>query len=300
YEPQAKLTNKKVKWLQTDASANWKISPEIMAEQIQENDGNCVLILNYPSNPLGVTYTESELKAIVSFCKQQGILIISDEIYGEVTHSQPHHTMAKFYPEGTIVSGGLSKWAGAGGWRLGYFVMPKALKTIADAMAVIASETFTSVSAPIQYAAVEAFKENTALEVYIQHSKKILETVANYTYQELKTAGVEMPAPEGGFYLFPTFNKWLPALKQKGINNSETFCKVLLEESGVALLPGNVFGHRNTSISARLSYVDFDGKQLLDVLEANPNKQLGADFVKQNCPRIVNGIKSLITWLENL
>ena len=70
------------------------------------------------------------------------------------------------YPEGTIFSGGLSKWCGAGGWRLGLFVFPPGLRWLLDGMAAVASETFTSTCAPIQYAAVRAFQEDDSLDEY--------------------------------------------------------------------------------------------------------------------------------------
>ena len=74
-------------------------------------------------------------------------------------------------------------------------------------MAVVASETFTSTSAPIQYAAVEAYKENELTELYLKNSRRILMAVGLYVFKNLNSIGVTMPEPEGGFYLFPNFNK---------------------------------------------------------------------------------------------
>ena len=113
-----------------------------------------LLILNYPNNPTGLTYGATALAALATVCRAHNIVVISDEIYGRVNHSDTHHSIAQYYPEGTIVCSGLSKWAGAGGWRLGYAVFPPDLRPLLNATKSVASETFTSVSAPIQYAAI--------------------------------------------------------------------------------------------------------------------------------------------------
>ena len=149
YEPQALLSGHKVTWLETDEANGYKLKSKTLQDHCHRYPGKKrVIILNYPSNPLGNTYGETELKNLADVLRQEEIVVIADEIYGEVHHEGQHLTMIKYYPEGTIISTGLSKWAGAGGWRFGIFVFPTALDHIRRAMAVVASETFTSVSAP--------------------------------------------------------------------------------------------------------------------------------------------------------
>ena len=96
------------------------------------------------------------MHAIADVARKYGVVIVADEIYGLVSQ-RAHSTMAEVYPEGTIISGGLSKAFGAGGWRVGIWSFPEELKWLQDAMAIIASETFTSVAAPLQYAAIRAY-----------------------------------------------------------------------------------------------------------------------------------------------
>jgi len=108
---------------------------------------------------------------------------------------QENKSIAKYYPEGTIVSSGLSKWCGAGGWRLGTFVFPKELRWLLDKMAVVASETFTTTSAPIQYAAVKAYEGGTEIEEYLTHSRIILGKVAQACSQLLLAINISHPAP---------------------------------------------------------------------------------------------------------
>ena len=113
-----------------------------------------MLFLNSPNNPSGQIC--DNLKEISSIAKKYNLLILSDEIYSELSFNENFKSISQFYPEKTIISTGLSKWCGAGGWRLGYFIIPEALKELRDSLKILASETFSSVSAPIQYAAIAA------------------------------------------------------------------------------------------------------------------------------------------------
>lgn len=301
YEPQAKLANHKVCWIDTKEETNWKIFPKDIVEHChKEPNKKRTIILNYPSNPLGITYSDDELKNLTTVFRKYNILVIADEIYGEIHHEGKHQTIAKYYPERTIVSTGLSKWAGAGGWRLGVFIFPQNLRYVLDAIAIVASETFTSTATPIQYAAIEAYKENKAIELYVKNSRKILQTVALYVFNALLKIGVTMPKPEGGFYLFPNFNKWKQSLNQKKIFTSTVFCNTLLEETGVALLPGEAFGHAKENLTARLSYVDFDGSKLLQILKDNPTTVVDDKFIQKHCPKILLAIKKIEEWLLSL
>src|SRR5690606_13161959 len=101
----------------------WILTPEVFENYITKTKAESkkarLLVLNYPGNPDGVTYEEDTLKAIARIAKENNIYILSDEIYGQLHHEGAHISIARFYPEGTIISSGLSKWCGAGGWRLG-------------------------------------------------------------------------------------------------------------------------------------------------------------------------------------
>ncbi len=301
YEPQARLSNHKVIWISTTEKNNWKIKPtDIINHCKKDPNKKRTIIFNYPSNPIGITYSNEELKALAEIFNKYKIIVIADEIYGEVHHDGNHQTIAKYYPEGTIISTGLSKWAGAGGWRLGVFVFPQNLRYVLDAMAIVASETYTSTSAPIQYAAVEAYRGDESIQLYLKNSRKILKAVSLYVFKALKDIGVTMPKPEGGFYLFPNFNKWKAALNKKEIYTSNEFCNVILEETGVALLPGEAFGHSKEIFTARLSYVDFDGENLLKILEENPSSIVDGKFIEHHCPKMVLAIKKIKQWILSL
>jgi aspartate aminotransferase len=103
------------------------------------------------------TTIPNQLEALAAVARKYRILVVSDEIYSELHHAGSHLSLSKYYPEGTIVSGGLSKWCGAGGWRMGFWLFPPSMGWLRSSMLVMASETYTSVASPIQYAARRAF-----------------------------------------------------------------------------------------------------------------------------------------------
>ncbi|MEO1337706.1 MAG: aminotransferase class I/II-fold pyridoxal phosphate-dependent enzyme, partial [Myxococcota bacterium] len=204
-----------------------------------------------------------------------------------------------YYPEGTIVSSGLSKWCGAGGWRLGTFTFPADMGWLRRAMAVVASETYTSTSAPIQYAAVRAFQSSPDLDNYLLHSRRVLSALGSWCAKTLNNAGLSTCTPDGGFYLFPCFDAQRDRLAARGIHGSAELCRRLLADTGVAILPGNDFGRPDSELSARIAYVNFDGAQALAASQARPEVgALDEDFVARWCPETVSAIQRLCDWIR--
>ncbi len=300
YAPQAQVIGRFVRWIQTRADNNWKLTAEELNE-ICKTDPNRprIVILNYPSNPTGITYSAEELKSIALVSKKYKIILLSDEIYGELHHKGKHISIAKYYPEGTIISGGLSKWCGAGGWRLGTFTFPSSLRWLLDAMASVASETFTSTSAPIQYAAVRAYRGGTEIENYLWNSRRILAALAKRITTNLTEAGISVPLPQGAFYVFPDFKMFRELLLTRGIKNNIELCEKLLEDTGVAILPGSVFGRPLDELTGRIAYVEFDGARAIaaaDVLKSN--KDINAEFLETYCSNTLDAIDLVCAWLR--
>jgi len=296
YAPQAKIVGKKQEWLETKKENGYLLHPDTLSAYCLSNPYSPkLLLLNYPSNPTGATYTESQLKALAGVAKKYNILVLSDEIYGDVHHEGQHISISQFYPEGTIVSGGLSKWCGAGGWRLGTFIFPKEYRWLLDKMGIIASETFTSTSAPIQYAAVRAYKGGKKIDKYLKDSRYILDRVANECHRLLTDFDIECPNPKGGFYLMPDFEHYRKKLAARGIHTSHDLCEAILEETGVALLPLSAFGMDEKVLGVRLSYVDFDGKRALKI--RRKNKKAPA---KKLAPKVIKGIHLIGDWINNI
>jgi len=301
YAPQAHIIGRQIRWVPTRAENDWRLMPEEL-DRVCRNDPTRprIIILNYPSNPTGDTYTLEELKELAAVARKYRVVLLSDEIYGELHHKGEHVSIARYYPEGTIISSGLSKWCGAGGWRLGTFCFPRSLRWLQDAMAVVASETFTSTSAPIQYAAIRAFEGGPEIEQYLAQCRRILSLLGQHLWTELRTAGLSVTPPAGGFYLFPDFSPLRGQLAARGIHDSETLCQRLLEESGVALLPGRAFGRPPEELTTRLAYVDFDGEAALAGAPALMAGEISdADFLARYCGRMTQSVAAIRRWLED-
>ncbi len=300
YAPQAHIVGRHVHWLQTIEENKWLLTPDELERHCQSDPSKPrIVILNYPNNPTGCTYSDQQLQDLAEVARKYHIILLSDEIYGELNFSGAHHSISRYYPEGTIIASGLSKWAGAGGWRLGTFAFPAELKWLLDSMAVVASETFTATSAPIQYAAVKAFQGGVDLERYLYQSRRVLKALSEWIWKRLDGAGVPASRPDGAFYMFPDFDPFRPQLSARGINNSEELCHHLLRDTGVAVLPGSCFGRPAEELTLRLAFVDFDGAKVLAAAEQIPAGQLlDDDFLSQYCGKVLKAIQLICDWLK--
>jgi len=210
-----------------------------------------------------------------------------------------HKSIVPFYPAGTIFSGGLSKWCGAGGWRLGVFIIPETMKWLLDAMATVASETFTSTCAPIQYAAVSAFQEDEKIDTYLRACRKILHALGQNLFRKLRDGGALIEEPEGGFYLLPDFSPFASSLKARGITDSPSFCERLLKDTGVAIIPGYAFGREKSELTARLAYVNFNGKEVLKAVQGmSEDERVTEDFLNNYCKDTLEAIDLILDWLH--
>ena len=175
YAPQAQIIGRPINWLNTEPESGLGVTAQTLRDHCAKDPGRPrLLILNSPGNPTGTAYLPAQLEAIAEVAAQARLLLLSDEIYGGVQFDGQHQSMARFYRGGTIISDGISKWAGAGGWRLGFFAFPKSLAWLREAMSSAASETYTSVSAPIQHAAIAAFEGGPEMDLYLHRSRAVL------------------------------------------------------------------------------------------------------------------------------
>jgi aspartate aminotransferase len=288
YAPQAILGRNKIQILQTKRENNWfPTASEIEEIILKDQKKNYLLFLNSPNNPSGQIC--DNLEEIASIAKKHNLIILSDEIYSELCFEDDYQSISNFCPEKTIISTGLSKWCGAGGWRLGYFLVPDSLIEIKNMINVLASETFSAVSAPIQYAAIKAYENDHSN--YINKSRKILSVVGNYVYENLKSNKVLINKPQGGFYLMPEF-------LNKRFNSSSEMCDSILNDTGVALLPGSDFGFDQKQMIARLSFTDFNGQKFMDGIK--DNEKIDYDKINEFAPKVVEGVDKLKKWSESI
>jgi aspartate aminotransferase len=288
YAPQAILGRNKVKILQTKAENNWfPTAKEIEELILKEKNKNYLLFINSPNNPSGQIC--ENLEEIAEVANKYNLIILSDEIYSELSFEKNYKSISNYCPEKTIISTGLSKWCGAGGWRLGYFIVPNSLNKLKDMINVLASETFSAVSAPIQFAAIKAYENDHS--DYINKSRNILKAVGNYVYENLKSNKVLINKPQGGFYLMPEF-------LNKKFNSSAEMCDDILNKTGVALLPGSDFGFEQNRMLARLSFTDFDGKKFMEEIE--DDTKIDDTLIDEFAPKIVEGVDKLKKWSESI
>jgi len=305
YAPQAAILGHRAIPVETTLQGRWRVRPEAMEKALARKTDSKIpsmLILNHPGNPEGLSYTADELRALTHVFRKHNVIVLSDEIYGLLHHKGEHNPLALEYPEGTITTGGLSKWCGAGGWRLGIALLPETLDgPFKETMLAIASETYSCASTPIQYAACQAYIWDNVTRNYLAHQRRILALAGNWIAERLQKAGIKVHKPEGAFYLFPDFSPLAAQFRSKGIISSEKLCEGLLRDTGVSLLYGDVFGLSSDHLSARLAYVDFDGAAALAASEKVPlDKPLDEKFLRQHLPNTVRGTEQICEWVESI
>jgi aminotransferase len=213
-----------------DTSDNgFVLSPDQLQTTLAAHPKTKAVVLNFPSNPTGVTYRHDDLKALAAVLADQPIFVLSDEIYSELTYGEPHESIANYLPTQTILLNGVSKSHAMTGWRIGIMCAPKA---ITAQLGKIHQFTVTSTTTNAQAAATEALKNGLD---DAQVMKREYQERRDYLYDALNDLGFQSAKPEGAFYLFSKIPAGLP-------QNSIAFCRELAHEARVALIPGSSFG----------------------------------------------------------
>jgi len=275
YEPQAEILKRNVFHIPAEAEKGYALDIEALESQVKKsNNPNKLLIINTPNNPTGQMFNEELLKELATYCRENNILVMSDEIYFLVQHGDVDHcSIAKYYPEGTVVLGGLSKHLSIGGWRMGVALLPgnDFGRELMKALIVVASEIWSAVPAPIQYAAILAYSDDSDIEDYIQRCSRIHGIRSRFIRKKLVDMGILCTEPVGAFYITANFDRWSESLREKGIKTSAQLAMYLLKEHSIAALSADAFGMPEEEFAVRLStsYLDFetetDSKRLLDL-----------------------------------
>jgi aminotransferase len=228
YTPDALLSGAKVIRIELKEEHQFKLQPEQLEAVITPKTK--ILILNYPNNPTGAIMDKEDYSKIVPIILKHDLLVISDEIYSELTYDGTHCSIASFegMKDRTILVNGFSKAFSMTGWRIGYALGPK---EILAEMKKIHQFTIMCVSTSAQYASIEALKNG---DEDILTMKKQYDARRKYLLKEFKKMGIPCFEPKGAFYLFP-------CIKEFGMD-SESFCTRLLEEQRLVLVPGTAFG----------------------------------------------------------
>ena len=301
YDPQAKMLHTDVVKVPTRLDEEgYHIDPASLREAIhnaqKEGKNPTKIIINAPNNPTGLTIPADELPAIAKVCQEEGVLIISDEIYGLVSFDGQYRTCAPHAPEITAVTTGLSKHLSLGGWRIGVGFIPKGIDGLHNAMRCIVSETWSCVSSPVQQACVEAYKKHKDIEDHIQQCTDIHALMNKTVSEGLRAHGIIAPTAQGAFYNYPDFRPFRDALAENGIKTSQDIHEILLNEYNLATLPGKAFGAEENVLTLRLSGCDYDGAQALEAYQNG--EALDHVFIEKHAPRVLKAIEIFGEFVE--
>lgn len=229
---------------------NFKLTVEDFKDKITERTK--MIILPFPNNPTGAVMTYEDLEPVAQFLKDTNIIVLSDEIYSELTYGRNHCSIAQLpdMKERTILVNGFSKAYAMTGWRLGYIAAPKPIVS-----QIVKIHQYAIMCSPYvsQNAAVEAL---SSCDAEVQKMRDEYNIRRRYLVSEFNRIGLECFNPEGAFYVFP-------CIKSTGLD-SETFCERLLYEEKVAVVPGSAFGDSGEGY-IRISYA-YSLKHLMEAV----------------------------------
>ncbi|MBO5213032.1 MAG: aminotransferase class I/II-fold pyridoxal phosphate-dependent enzyme [Clostridia bacterium] len=251
YGPIADMCGASVKIIETKVENNFKLTPDELREAI--TDKTKLLILPFPNNPTGAILTKEELEALADVIRDTNILVLSDEIYAELTYGRRHVSFASIDGmwERTIVVNGFSKAYAMTGWRLGFACAPH---DIAVQMLKIHQYAIMCSPTVSQFAALEAIKNG---DEDIEFMRAEYNRRRVFILEGLRKIGIECFEPEGAFYIYPNIGKF-------GLS-SEEFCERLLYDYKCAIVPGTAFGKCGEGF-ARISYA-YSVKHISEALD---------------------------------
>lgn len=246
YDPIVRLAGGAPVAIETKVENQFRLTPEELEEKITPKTK--LLVLPYPNNPTGAVMKREHLEAIAPVLQRHDLLVLSDEIYSELTYSGKHVSIASLpgMAQRTVVINGFSKSFAMTGWRLGFAAGPA---PIVQLMVKIHQYAIMSAPTMSQYAAVEALKSCMSSVADMREEYNLRR---RYVVDALNKMGLSCFEPEGAFYVFPS-------IRSTGLS-SEEFCEKLLEQERVAVVPGNAFGdsgegHVRISYSYSINYL---------------------------------------------
>ena len=239
YTPGVELAGGKVVNIELKEDNQFKLTPELLEAAITPKTK--AILLNYPSNPTGGFMTREDYEKIVPIIKEHEIIVITDEIYAELSYEQKFCSIAAFpeIKDQVILVSGYSKAYAMTGWRLGYVL---ANEVLTNAMNKIHQYVIMSAPTGAQYGAIEAMRH---CDNEIEKMRQAYMLRSNYIVKAFNDMGLHTFTPQGAFYVFP-------CIKSTGMT-SEQFCEELLKDQLVACVPGNAFGQAGEGY-IRVSY----------------------------------------------
>ena len=240
YEPVITLADAQPIYMDTTAD-DFVLTPTVLEKHLREHkDAVKAVILNYPSNPTGVTYSKEQVKALATVLKKYPVFVISDEIYSELSYDEEHVSIAEFLREQTILINGLSKSHAMTGWRVGFIFAPQELTR---EIIKVHQYLVTAASTISQRAAVHALIEGIDDGLIMKEEYRVRR---DFLYEKMTELGFKVAKPAGAFYLFAKIPEQME-------QDSMKFCVDLAQKAKLAVIPGIAFG-KEAEGYIRLSY----------------------------------------------
>jgi aspartate aminotransferase len=259
YVPQAVLAGKEVLRVDIPTEAGGVPDPAMLGDSLalarKRGLDPRILLLTHPDNPTGTFASTDLLTAVLGIAREDGLLVISDEIYAELAHASDEFvSAATIDPDNVVVTGGLSKSHALGGWRVGVLRAPPndEGRRLIDGLKSVASEVWSCLPAPMDAAAVVAYDEPPELAEFVRAARDLHRTVSRAVFEVVAGAGLACRRPTAAFYLYPDFAPVRERVAELGISTSVGLADHLLEQLAVAVLPGAAFGDE-TALRARLA-----------------------------------------------
>ncbi|MGB7104652.1 MAG: pyridoxal phosphate-dependent aminotransferase [Acidimicrobiales bacterium] len=249
YIPQVSLIGRQSIPVPIPLAAGGIPDPDLLRERLDAAPGDGLtpkaMIITQPDNPTGTLASRALIKEVAAIARDYGLWVIADEIYRDLTFTASDFVgIVEFLPDKTIITSGLSKSLALGGWRIGVLRVPENNdgQKVLHAVTAIASELWSSASAPIAAAAKVAFDEPPEVLDYVARARTLHAKVSRAVYGVFESSGISCRTPQAAFYLYPDLELARGYARSKGITTDVALAKHMLEEFHVAVLPGSAFG----------------------------------------------------------
>lgn len=222
------------------SNEDFLLSPDRLERAIKDHPKARLLLFNHPNNPTGRSYQATQLEELAQVIKAHDLLVLSDEIYAELSYQAPHVSMAKFLPDQTILINGASKSHAMTGWRMGFICGPQQMIT---EIFKVHQAAVNTPNTQAQYAALAAYQKGDQEIIQMRQAYQLRR---NYLLKAFTDLGYQVTPPQGAFYLFISVPEWFQG-------DERDFCLALANEAKVGVIPGSAFGQAGRGYF-RLSY----------------------------------------------
>ncbi|MEU3854007.1 aminotransferase class I/II-fold pyridoxal phosphate-dependent enzyme [Streptomyces sp. NPDC029554] len=279
YAPQAALAGKRAVGVPVPASCGGVPDPAALRTALRRARADGLrprlMVLTLPDNPTGTLAPPELVRDVCDIARSEDLVIISDEIYRDVLHDSaatPFLSPADVAPDRTVITTGLSKSLGLGGWRIGAARFPpgESGRRMRDGVVAAASELWSALSGPMQDVAAYAFAEPPEVVERLRDATRLHGAVARAVHRIALDSGALCRPPTGAFYVYPDFGPLRRELADRGVTDSASLARRLLEESGVVVLGGHLLGDdpRALRFKAATSLLYGDDKEQREALAA--------------------------------